>query len=100
MTDAQSFFYPTNEYTKFEYKKYSQYELVKPITDLNTVWLDFGKLTHNDIPVFSFAPLVEIKKDLLASGYSKKDVKSMIIGLSELPEYANSKYNKTRKAKD
>ncbi|MDO8497778.1 MAG: hypothetical protein Q7S61_04500 [bacterium] len=47
--------------------------------------------THEDIPEFQFAPLDEVKKDLLDSGHSSEEVEEVIAGLSELPEYAKSR---------
>ncbi len=58
------------------------------------------KLTHEDIPVFSFPPLEEVKKEFLQAGYSGEEVESVTAGLSELPEYATSKTNKTRREKN
>lgn len=59
--------------------------------------LDENELIHRSIPIFSFAPLEEIEAHFLGCGYSKREVKSLITGLSELPEYANSNRNKKSK---
>ncbi|OGE25669.1 hypothetical protein A3C26_01755 [Candidatus Daviesbacteria bacterium RIFCSPHIGHO2_02_FULL_39_12] len=48
-------------------------------------------ITHSDIPVFSFAPLSKIRKDLEKLDYSAEEIDSTIEGLSELPEYEDSK---------
>lgn len=56
--------------------------------------IEAGNLTHDDIPVFSFAPLDHIREDLAQAGYTQEEVESTIAGLSELPEYADSKRNK------
>lgn len=53
-----------------------------------------GTLTHEDIPTFSFASLDQIERDLEEQGYSEEEIESTIVGLSELPEYADSKRNK------
>lgn len=60
--------------------------------------LEAGLLKHEDIPTFSFAPLDQIRKDLLGAGHSVEEVESTIAGLSELPEYAKGKRNQKRKA--
>lgn len=101
MDNVQSF-NDINECTKFEYKKESTVE-IKPKAPAvwRLIWIDQtihkSNLTHENIPVFSFAPLDVIKKDYLEQGYSSEEVESMIAGLSELPEYAKSKRNKQSK---
>lgn len=80
---------------------------VNPLEEILTVvgeWVGTStpptKLTHEDIPVFSFPPLEEVKKEFLQAGYSGEEVESITAGLSELPEYATSKVNKTRREKN
>lgn len=70
-----------SEYTNFDYGNTSS-------KNVNTESLS---VTHEDIPEFLFAPLDEVKKDLLDSGRSPEEVESVIAGLSQLPEYATSK---------
>lgn len=55
--------------------------------------IDFGMefSDHDNIPVFSFAPLNQIEKDLKSLGWSDEEIVSTIRGLSELPEYADNK---------
>ncbi len=61
---------------------------------------DKRKITHEDIAITSFAPLDEIRKDFLSSGYSEDVVDSLIVGLSELPEYEESNNYQTGKKED
>ena len=44
---------------------------------------------HEDIPVFGFKPLNEIRQQLIQAGHTTEHVNSIINGLSELPEYAS-----------
>lgn len=59
--------------------------------------IEAGMLTHEDIPIFLFPPLEEIRKDLTEAGRSAEEIENTIAGLSELPEYANSHRNQTRR---
>ena len=59
--------------------------------------IEAGTLTHDEIPTFSFAPLDEIRKDLAEAGHSEEEIESTIVGLSELPEYASSQREQTRR---
>lgn len=94
MADIQNILDYTNKYTR-PYKKTSKVVEAKPHKEVRKLrWLDFGKIYHEDIPVFSFSPLDEIRKSLLESGHSKDEVDSVILGLSQLPEYDTSKRDK------
>lgn len=63
--------------------------------DWAEMMIEAGTLTHEEIPTFSFAPLDQIRRDLMEAGHSTEEVDSTIAGLSELPEYANSQRNQT-----
>lgn len=63
--------------------------------DWAEMMIEAGTLTHDDIPIFSFAPLDQIRRDLVEAGHSEEEVESTIAGLSELPEYASSQRNQT-----
>lgn len=80
---------------------YGQTEYSANTTSGGVAWAELiiksGMLRHDDIPVFSFAPLEEIRRDLLGAGHSIEEVDSTIAGLSELPEYANSNRNTSSK---
>lgn len=73
------------------FSEYSSYDFGYTIS--REVSFEFPINTHEDILEFQFSPLDEIKKDLLNSGHSPEEVKNVISGLSELPEYATSKRN-------
>ena len=55
------------------------------------ILVNFEDEKATDLPIFSFAPLNDIRKDLEKIGYSTEEIDSTIEGLSELPEYENSK---------
>ena len=76
------------------FSDYSNYDFGRVST--KNVSLEDITITHDNIPEFLFSPLDQIEKDLLASGHSRKEVKSVMVGLSQLPEYATSKRNSTR----
>lgn len=80
-------------YTKTSYSTTPTFAWVNWVDTL----IKAGMLTHEDIPVFSFAPLDEIRKDLMEAGYPAKEIDSTIAGLSELPEYASSNRDQTSK---
>jgi N-dimethylarginine dimethylaminohydrolase len=78
-----------SKYTQIPYGRTSAISGVEWAQMLNKA----GLLSHEDIPVFSFASLKQIRKDLRKEGYSVAEIDSTIAGLSELPEYANSERN-------
>ncbi|OGK64407.1 hypothetical protein A2313_00790 [Candidatus Roizmanbacteria bacterium RIFOXYB2_FULL_41_10] len=70
---------------------------IKPpnsILEWKDMTINKGELLHQEIPMFTFPSLNEIRKEYLKKGYSSKEVNSMIAGLSELPEYARSNGSK------
>lgn len=102
MHNTQTIFDYSNKDTEFRRDKKPQFIEVKSNESIypEIEWRDFEKWTHDKIPVFSFAPLDEIRKDFLKAGFPKEEIKSMIVGLSQLPEYANSKRSKKSKRKN
>lgn len=73
--------------------KYKPYDNKPTVGGVNwaEMKIEAGELTHEDIPMFSFASLDQIRKDLEETGYPQEEIDSTIVGLSELPEYENSK---------
>ncbi len=69
----------------------------KPAQDLINEWFEVAKkidnisdiTSYDDIPVFNFRPLSEIRQSLEGAGHSATTIESIINGLSELPEYSS-----------
>lgn len=57
----------------------------------------FVDLPKQDKELFLFPSLEEVKKKMQEAGYSREEIESDIQGLSELPEYDNSKRNASNK---
>ena len=49
---------------------------------------------HKTVETFDFKPLAEVKASLLEAGYPDAEVKDMIEGMSELPQYAGTTLQK------
>ncbi len=81
-------------YTQIPYKTrptFGGVELAETLIEARIV-------THDDIPMSSFASLDKIKIDMELQGFSPEEIEKNIAGLSELPEYANTRgYSKSRK---
>ena len=68
------------------------YETQSTIGDVGWVelLLKWERLSHFDVPETYFAPLSQVRQDLKAQGFTKKEIEIQIKGLSRLPEYANT----------
>ncbi len=80
--------------TSTPYTQYTSHHTFGGV-DWAELLIESGMLRHEDIPVFSFAPLEQIRQDLLDAGYSHEEVDSTIAGLKQLPEYENSQRDTT-----
>ncbi len=53
-------------------------------------------LGHSALEVFDFQPLGVVKKGFLDAGYPEAEVNDMLEALSELPQYADTGFSKSR----
>lgn len=56
-----------------------------------------SSFADNNIYLFEFRPLEQVKTILLSSGYSSEEVEKTIRGLSELPEYEGKSFKRSSK---